>query len=87
MKIKNLMEELVLKKIEEIWENEDMCKCERCKLDVAAVALNQLPPRYVLTDKGEVYAKTDTLETQKNVDFITAIMKGIKVVKSNPSHE
>ncbi|PKM78965.1 MAG: competence protein ComFB [Firmicutes bacterium HGW-Firmicutes-13] len=81
------MEEIVLRKIGEIWESEEMCKCERCKLDVAAIALNMLPPKYVLTDKGEVYAKTDTLETQKSVDFITAIVKGINMVKTKPSHQ
>ena len=32
----NMMEETVLKKIDELWETTDGCKCQKCKLDICA---------------------------------------------------
>jgi competence protein ComFB len=84
--LKNLMEETVLQAIEEFMGKENMCTCEQCRLDVAAIALNNLPPRYVVTPKGASYAHADLLELQKYVDIIGAITKAIKLVKEHPRH-
>lgn len=86
MKLKNLMEEIVFDSIEELWKDEEMCKCERCKLDAAGIALNKLPPKYVVTARGESYAKTDILEIQKYVDLVTVINQALAVVKKSPNH-
>ncbi len=86
MKLKNLMEDIVLRSIEDFWKDVEMCKCERCKLDAAGIALNKLPPRYVVTDRGESYAKTDILEIQKYVDLVTVINRALAVVKKSPNH-
>ncbi len=87
MKLKNLMETVVFQVLDDYMREEDMCKCDRCRLDVAGIALNQLPSKYVITERGEAYGKTDTIDIQKNVDVIRAIMAGIQKVKGNPSHE
>lgn len=84
--IQNLMEEIVLQNIAELMAKEKICKCKRCQLDVAAIALNNLPPRYVVTSEGATYAKADFLEIQKYVDVIGAIAKAIKLVKESPRH-
>ena len=52
-----------------VWQNIDdvirgrygACGCEKCRLDVAALALNYLPPHYVVTEKGELYSKISSL--------------------------
>ena len=41
----NVMEESVLHKIDQIWKTTDYCKCDKCRLDIAAYALNRRPPR------------------------------------------
>ena len=51
----NMMEETVLKKIDMLWETTDGCKCQKCKLDIAAYALNRLPPRYVHSLQGNLF--------------------------------
>ena len=52
----NMMEETVLKKIDELWETTDGCKCQKCKLDIATYALNRLPPRCTFTS-GKAYSQ------------------------------
>lgn len=82
----NLMEDSVLHAATELMSKENMCTCEQCRLDIAAIALNSLPPRYVVTSKGASYARADLLEMQKYVDIIGAITKAIKLVKEHPRH-
>ncbi|RKD34582.1 late competence development ComFB family protein [Thermohalobacter berrensis] len=87
MKLHNYMEIVVHKKVEEIIEKQEgICKCEKCKLDVTAIALNNLPPKYVVTYKGEVYAKINELKNQFETDIIREIVKAIKIVADNPRH-
>ncbi len=84
--LRNLMEEIVLKAIPDLTVKQNVCSCEQCRLDIAALALNDLPPRYVVTPKGASYARADLLEIQKYVDVIGAITKAIKLVKEHPRH-
>ena len=44
-------------------------------MDIASKALNDLPPHYVVTEKGEVYSKINALRQQFEVDVISAITK------------
>ena len=87
MMLKNYMEELELTYMEEILNDIDMCKCDICKLDIAAKALNDLPPLYFVSNKGEVYSKIKKLKVQFEVDVITAITRAAELVNKNPRHE
>ncbi len=84
--MRNLIEEIVLDAVPDYLHKEGMCKCDQCKLDVAAIALNNLPPRYIVTAKGASYAKADMLDMQKYIDIVGAITKAIKLVKEHPRH-
>jgi len=64
----------------------EFCKCDRCRMDIKALALNTLPPKYVVTEKGEVYAKLDTFRNQMRVDVLRAVIEAIEKVKKKPSH-
>lgn len=87
MELKNYMESLVLDRIDNlIAKDEGICGCPRCRYDIAALALNVLPPRYIVTDQGGAYAKIRSLEQQFNVDIDIAIGNAIKIVKSDPHH-
>lgn len=85
--LKNYMEEFVFHQLKEVLDDINMCKCEKCMLDVAAIALNDLPPKYIVTEKGELYSKIDALKQQFDVDVIVAITRAAAVVKKRPRHE
>ncbi len=84
---KNVMEYLVLNKISEVWNALECCKCAQCKNDVIALALNELPTKYVVTQKGEVYARIDELSIEKEAEILTALAKAAKIVKEKPRHD
>jgi competence protein ComFB len=85
--IKNYMEEIVFNQLKEILTDINVCTCEKCILDIAAIALNDLPPKYLVSEKGELYSKIDSLRQQFEVDVISAITKAAVMVKRKPRHE
>jgi len=72
--------------MDKVLDNMDVCKCEKCRLDIAAIALNNLPTKYVVTEKGELYSKVSTLMNQFEVDAISTITKAALIIKDNPRH-
>ncbi len=84
--LKNLMEDAVLQLIDETMDKKSTCSCEQCRMDIAAIALNKLPPRYVVTSKGASYGKADLLELQRYIDIVGAITQAVKLVKEHPRH-
>lgn len=85
--MKNYMEEIVMSAVDDILQDINMCNCSRCKLDISAKALNDLPPQYIVTTRGEIYSKINTLKAQFEVDVIAAITKAAIIVKRNPNHQ
>lgn len=85
--LKNCMEEFVSKKTDEVLNIMKICKCEKCRLDIIALALNDLPSKYVVTEIGGLYAKSRELELQFDVDVETAIVKAAMIVNKNPRHD
>ncbi|NSW90966.1 MAG: late competence development ComFB family protein [Firmicutes bacterium] len=81
------MEELVFSMLKNVIDDIDVCSCDKCMLDIAALALNELPPKYVVTEKGELYSKVNILRQQFEVDILTAITKAAEKVKEHPRHE
>lgn len=64
----------------------DICHCEHCSLDIMALALNELKPRYVVSDKGEVFSKANELRIQYEADIVRQLIEAIKVVSERPRH-
>ncbi len=85
--IKNYMEEIVYNQMKEVLNDINMCTCEKCVMDIAAIALNTLPPKYIVTEKGELYSKVNALGQQFEVDVVAAITKAAVLVKRKPRHE
>jgi len=84
----NLVEILVEQIVEEQLEKrKEICPCDTCKADIMAMALNHLPPRYVNTDKGELYVRAGVLNNQLATDLLVEVSKAIEHVKKNPRHE
>jgi competence protein ComFB len=88
LELNNLMEKIVEQRLEEMLARNQsgLCRCSQCRLDVTALALNSLPPRYVVTDRGAAYAKANNLEIQLYVDVVAAVTKALQVVQRNPRH-
>ncbi|MDD2446878.1 MAG: late competence development ComFB family protein [Tissierellia bacterium] len=86
LEIKNYMEEVVFNHMDKVLNNMEICKCEKCRMDIAAIALNNLPTKYVVTQKGELYSKVSTLLSQFEVDAITTITKAAIKINENPQH-
>ena len=88
MILENIMKEFVLTEVERQMAILGFCACERCKLDVAAIVLNQTPPRYVVTSKGELLAQLAALQNQQNlIDIHMSIISAAKFVNEHPRHD
>jgi len=84
---KNYMEGIAKRNLEEQLSNrDDLCKCERCKLDMLAYAMNHLPSKYVVSDRGHIYTKLQEMEVQFNTDVTREVLKAIELIKQNKRH-
>ncbi|MBU4176040.1 MAG: late competence development ComFB family protein [Actinobacteria bacterium] len=87
LRLVNYMEDVVISYVDKvIIEDAGFCGCPRCRLDVIAMALNDVKPKYVVTPKGFAYARMDNLEAQFQADTIVAVSKALKAVKEHPRH-
>lgn len=66
--------------------NPDLCGCERCREDVMAVALNRLPPKYIASDKGEVFTSVDFSRVGGKAEIIANLIPAFKLVGKRPRH-
>lgn len=69
-----------------LMERPDICQCERCRYDIAALAANRLKPNYVVGESGYVYTKMKMLSQQNYMDVVTEVVKAIEQVSKNPHH-
>lgn len=87
MKVYNYMEDIVGDELEKLLaDTKDICKCPKCKLDMSAWALNRLPPKYIVTDKGRIFTKLSEQDMQFHVDVIREVTRAILSVSRNPQH-
>jgi competence protein ComFB len=84
---KNLSEDLVDMYLDGCIRSAEICACERCRADIRALALNAMPPQYVVTDLGDAYVRLNAMSVQSQADIIIAIMNAINIVKKDPRHK
>ncbi len=81
MEIHNLMEDLVLSTVDELFDAEakgssrSWCTCRQCRMDVACYVLNRLKPEYVLSSRGVAYSETDYGEKLQRVADVASLVK------------
>lgn len=80
----NLMEAFVEKRLDAALKKFKCCACDRCRKDVLAIALNKLPPLYVIEDDADI---RDLHERERAAQVATALVQAILAVKARPSHE
>lgn len=62
-----------------------LCDCQECVLDIAALALNHLKPRYHASLLGTMYAHA--AEEGEYAEQVRKVVdEAIKKVKNNPAH-
>ena len=81
------MEEVVFYQMKHVLQDIKMCQCDKCQMDIAAIALNELPPKYVVTEKGVLFSKIDALQSQFEIGVTSAIIRAALIVKKSPWHE
>ena len=87
-KIENYAESVVKLLLEDLLKKyPNICKCEKCKADMLALSLNNIPPKYSVSEEGKAYTKALTeVNIQGNIDMITIVTRAIELVSSNPKH-
>jgi len=84
----NYMEQVVKDELPRLIDlRKDVCTCENCQLDIIAYALNQLPPKYVVSERGHVHTKIDFVEIQHETDVTRVILQGINTIGKRPRHQ
>ena len=85
MVLVNLMEELVLSKLDATLDRFNCCKCDKCKKDIAALALNRLKPHYVvMSEQDEDHRRKN--EEMYASEVTSALIQAILMVKKEPRH-
>ncbi len=86
IKITNCMEISVKECLDRLLEDSAGCKCEKCRNDMMAIALNNLKPYYVTTQLGEIINKIKNMEQQNEANIVVEVTKAINKVNMSPKH-
>lgn len=86
--LKNEAEQLVFQELEQQladYEGE-LCRCNECVIDMAAMALNGVKPLYRVSLLGTLYAAEAMNDEVYASSIREAVSTAIKKVGENPSH-
>lgn len=81
----NVMEKLVLNKLDATLKKMNCCRCDRCKEDIIAIALNNLKPMYIVAKKDNINQKIHELGDIGS-EVTTEVIKAVLTVRKNPRH-
>jgi len=88
MAVVNVIEQLVWEYMDEVLASRaDICRCEICRMDIAAYALNRLKPLYAATSKGEIMCRAQLMDRQLYLDIIVMLTEAVNVVAAKPHHQ
>ena len=82
----NVMQVLVEEKAPKYVRMFGLCDCKRCLEDVKALALNHLPPKYVVMADNEMIPKLTFYEGKYNSDITAQLLKACSKVAERPHH-
>lgn len=81
----NITERLVINRLEVALKKMNCCRCDRCKKDIIALAMNSLQTHYVVGTKDEI-DKIAIKDEILGLEITSAILKAILNVRKNPRH-
>ena len=79
----NIMESIVLEKLDSAIARFNCCQCDKCKKDIIAITLNKLPPKYMVFEENRM---PEILAKQESAQVTAALVQSILKVKSEPRH-
>jgi competence protein ComFB len=87
--LKNEAEQLVITELEKQLETKEpeLCRCNECIVDMAAIALNSVKPLYRFSLLGTQYAAQAMNEQSFAESVQQAVTQAIARVKANPAHD
>ena len=65
----------------------EMCLCNECVVDIAAIALNNVKPLYRFSLLGTQWASQAMTEQAYAAGVKSAVTQAIQKVKENPAHD
>ncbi|MBS6560735.1 MAG: late competence development ComFB family protein [Clostridiales bacterium] len=83
----NVMEAIVRKKAEEYMNTLGMCTCNRCFVDTIAVALTNLPAKYVVVQDNSTSPLLNYYSDKLEGEVTIEVMKACMLVKEHPHHK
>lgn len=83
----NVMQALVEEKVDKYIKLFGLCTCPRCKIDVMALALTNLPAKYVVVKEQELIPMLTVYEGRYNAAIVAQVMGACKKVMENPRHD
>ena len=85
--VKNIMEKLVIDKLDQMMPSLGCCSCDICKTDILCYALNRIKPKYVSTEQGELLSRVDSISVSYGAAIMTELVAGAEIVRKNPRHK
>jgi competence protein ComFB len=83
----NIVEEIVIEKVKKAAAELGGCGCDICVSDAAALALNEVSPRYVTTRKGALLQSIDSASYESLTEILVSVTKAVMKVMENPRHK
>jgi len=84
--IKNILEEIVERELNNNIHTLNVCNCEKCRSDIMALTLNHLQPKYVSTEKGALFASMSSTKGEGYIEILKSLAESAEIVKKNPRH-
>jgi len=81
----NVIEKLVMNKLDATLRKMNCCRCDRCKEDIVAIALNNLKPMYIVASKEDINRKIEELG-EIGSEVTTEVIKAVLTVRKSPRH-
>jgi competence protein ComFB len=87
--LKNEAEQLVLIELEKQLQDygPELCRCNECIVDMAAMALNTIKPLYRFSLLGTLYAAQAMSEQSYAESVQQAVAQAITKIRFNPAHD
>ena len=79
----NIMEDAVMSRLDDAFAKFNCCRCDRCRKDVVALALNRLPASYQVGSPSQLEKARGALSGK---DVSAALVQAILKVRANPRH-
>ncbi|KAF5063697.1 Late competence development protein ComFB [anaerobic digester metagenome] len=82
----NVYEKLVLERLKEFQTMFEVCSCPRCTADVIAIALTNLPAKYIVVDNPKIIPLLSFYREKFKTPVATQLSSACVTVKEKPLH-